>query len=87
MKKLIKNKTADVITILEPTAILKLYPINNPKNDENAPIIDDNSTIVFKLLAYKNAVAAGVTNIATIKIVPTLCIAVTDTNVNKNINK
>lgn len=87
MKKLIKNNIADVITILDPTAILKLYPINNPKKEENAPITDDSNTIVFKLFAYKNAVAAGVTNMATIKIVPTLCIAVTDTNVNKNINK
>jgi len=41
---------------------------------------------LFKITS-EGAVAAGVINIATIKIVPTLCIAVTDTRVNSIISK
>ena len=73
--------------MLEPAAILNEYPINKPNTEQTAPIVDDNNIIVLRLLAYKYAVAAGVINIATIKIVPTLCIAVTETNVKSIISK
>ena len=61
--------------------------MNNPSTEQLAPIVDDKNIIVFKLLAYRYAVAAGVINIATIRIVPTLCIAVTETRVNSIISK
>ena len=86
-KKLIAKTIADVNTILDPAAILNEYPMNNPSTEQLAPIVDDKNIIVFKLLAYRYAVAAGVINIATIRIVPTLCIAVTDTRVNNIISK
>ena len=87
MKKLIAKTIADVNTMLDPAAILNEYPINNPRTEQHAPIVDDKNIIVFKLLAYKYAVAAGVISIATIRIVPTLCIAVTDTKVKSIISK
>ena len=87
MKKLIAKTIADVNTMLDPAAMLNEYPINNPSTEQHAPIVDDKNIIVFKLLAYRYAVAAGVISIATISIVPTLCIAVTETKVNNIISK
>ena len=87
MKKLIAKTIAEVNTILDPAAILNEYPMNNPSTEQLAPIVDDKNIIVFKLLAYRYAVAAGVISIATISIVPTLCIAVTETKVNNIISK
>lgn len=53
IKKLIAKNVAEVRTILEPAAILNVYPTNNPNIDEKAPNIDDIKIIVDKLVAYK----------------------------------
>lgn len=73
--------------MVEPTAILNVYPITKPTIDESEPNIADKASMVFKLFEYKYAVAAGVISNATIITVPTLCIAVIETNAKRNINK
>ena len=67
--------------------MLNEYPMKSPRTEQVAPIVDDKNIIVFRLFAYRYAVAAGVISIATISIVPTLCIAVTETKVNNIISK
>ena len=73
--------------MVDPIAMLNVYPINNPNIDDNEPNIAAKISIVFRRFEYKYAVAAGVINSATIITVPTLCIAVIDTSAKRNINK
>ena len=73
--------------MVDPIAMLNVYPINNPNMDDNEPNIAAKISIIFRRFEYKYAVAAGVISSATIMTVPTLCIAVMDTSVNRNINK
>lgn len=53
MKKQIRKITAEVRTMLEPAAILKLYPMNSPVADEIAPMVEERIIITFKLLENK----------------------------------
>lgn len=73
-------------TIAGPEAQSNVYDRYKPIVDATTPKIDAKTIIIDKRLVHKNAVAAGVTNIATIKIKPTVCNAETVTNVKMIIN-
>ena len=49
-----------LIMMVDPIAMLNVYPINNPNIDDNEPNIAAKISIVFRRFEYKYAVAAGV---------------------------
>ena len=81
------KRNAAVKTIAGPDAQLKVKLRYNPITDEKTENTAAAIIICDNRFVNKKAVAAGVTSIATIKMMPTVCKAVTVTNVSTNINE
>ena len=77
---------AATITIAGPDAQFIVYDRYNPMKEATAPKLDDINSICPKRFVQRKAVAAGVINIATTRIIPTVCKADTVTNVKTIIN-
>ena len=68
-------------TIAVPDAQFIVYERYKPTIEAIAPTPDDTNNMYTKRFVHKNAVAAGVINMATIRMIPTVCKADTVTNV------
>lgn len=81
-----RKNIAAVSTIAGPEAQLNVKLKYKPITDEITENVAAKTIMCDNRFVNKNAVAAGVINMATIKIIPTVCKAVTVTSVNININ-
>lgn len=68
-------------TIAGPDAQFIVYDRYNPTIEAKAPTPEETNNMCTKRFVHRNAVAAGVINIATIRMIPTVCKADTVTNV------
>ena len=73
-------------TIAGPDAQFIVYDKYKPMNEATAPKHDDKNSMFTKRFVHRKAVAAGVINMATTRIIPTVCKAETVTNVKTIIN-
>lgn len=80
------NSPAATITIAGPEAKLYVKLSHKPAMADSTPTKLDKPSITCNLSVHKKAVAAGVINIATTKMMPTVCKADTVTSVSTNIN-
>jgi hypothetical protein len=86
-KNAIKNIMVETKTITGPEAKLYVLLKKSPTMAASAPRLAAKNIILDNFCVIKNAVAAGVINMATTKITPTVCKEATVTSVSKIISR